>query len=911
MNTLIRPALAGALALFGACCQAADSTTLRISTLAGQAGAFVKSVDGTGSAAEFYLPRGVAIDAAGNVYVADSANHTIRKVTPAGVVTTLAGVPGSTGTASATPARFNEPFGVAVDSAGTAYVADTNNNAIRKVSPAGVVTTLAGGNGMGSADGTGAAARFAEPRGIALDSSGNVYVADYENDTIRKVTPAGVVTTLAGAVNTPGFADGTGSAARFRSVNGIAVDGAGNLYVADAGNRAIRKVSPAGVVTTLVDGSNGQLGEPRGVAVAADGTVYVADHGAHVIHRISPAGVVTRLAGTAPTPGSSDGASALFNRPSGIVIDGANGLVVADTTNCTIRRVTLAGAVTTLAGLAGRSASVDGVGAAARFEDPYAVATDGTRVYVADATDHTIRRIDADGTTTTLAGKAAAFGTNDGTRTDARFNGPMGIAADSSGNVYVADSGNRTIRKVTPDGVVTTLAGTAGVRGSRDGTGPAALFANPTGVAVDGSGNVYVVDFESATLRKITPAGVVTTLAGSAGANGFVDGIGSASRFSLPIDVTVDTAGMIYVVDRNNHAIRKVTPAGVVTTLAGSGSAGYANGSGTVATFKFPSGLAVDGAGNVYVADTDNQVIRRVTPSGEVSTVAGSGLGSVDAPGTAAAFYDPKDVAADATGRIYVTDRGNHTVRKGTPIATHFAAASPYSGLWWNPAESGWGMSVTQHQGILFTAMYTYDRSAQPTWLVMSRCPMVTTGSCSGEIFRVTGGTHPGIAWNGAARVVAPVGSGTLTFSDPDHGRLTFTIDGVAGSKSIERQRFSNGTTAPSVDFTDLWWNAAESGWGVALTQDAGMIFATWFAYDTGGNPVWYVASSCPLVANACAGDLYRVAGGSALTSPWTSSPAAVKAGTVSFTFSDDSTGVMAWTLDGVAGTRAIVRQAF
>ncbi len=672
MRRLSLPLLTLLLAVSGAGTSVfASETSLVFTTLAGAPGSIVNSADGTGSAAQFSAPRGVAVDSAGNVYVADSGNHTVRKVTAAGVVSTLAGTAGAAATTASVPSGFNEPFSVAVDSSGTVYVADTNNGAIRKISASGVVTTLAGGNGPGYADGVGAAAKFKEPRGIALDSSGNLYVADYENNVVRKVTATGVVTTLAGGYDTPGTVDGQGANARFMSLNGIAVDSAGNVFVADAGSRAIRKITASGLVSTFVGGgTTAQFGEPRGVVVDSSGNVFVADYSAHVIWKVTAAGVVSKVAGTAPTPGSTDGSTAaLFNAPSGIALDSANNLYVADTSNNTVRKISPAGTVSTLAGLAGRSSSTDGKGAEARFEEPYAVATDGTYVYVADHTDHTVRKISADGTVTTLAGKAGSFGATDATGANARFNAPMGIAADSSGTVYVADTGNASVRKISAAGVVTTLAGTSGAKGSTDATGSAARFSAPAGVAVDGAGNVYVVDSEASTLRKITTGGEVTTLAGRAFANGFTDGNGTSARFSVPYDVTVDVSGNLYVIDRNNHAIRKVTPAGVVTTLAGSGSMGYANGNGRAALFKFPSGLAVDASGFVYVADTDNQVIRKIDPTGAVSTIAGGSIGSTDGVGTAAKFYNPKDVAVDAAGNLYVADRSNRTVRKGTVTA--------------------------------------------------------------------------------------------------------------------------------------------------------------------------------------------------------------------------------------------------
>lgn len=650
---------------------AIGAATFTFSTLAGAAGTVINSQDGTGSAAQLDGPRGVAVDGAGNVYVGDTLNHTIRKITPAGVVTTLAGAAGSgastNGTGSA--ARFNEPFGVAVDSSGTVYVADASNNAIRKVTAAGVVTTFAGGGAAGTTDGTGTAARLDEPRGIAIDSSGTLYVADYNNHLIRKVTSAGVVTTLAGAADAAGNADGTGTAAAFRGPMGIAVDAAGVVYVADTGNRAVRRITAAGVVSTLAL-SGASLSEPRGIAVDAAGVVYVADAGSHVIRSISPAGTVATVAGSVLVPGTADGTAtaARFHYPSALAVASTGGLYVADTDNDTVRRIAADGAVTTFAGLAGRTSATDGTGSSARFEDPFATAVDANGVvYVADSAAHVIRRITADGVVTTYAGTPGSFGIDDGTGWNARFYSPFGVAVDSAGNVYVADSLNSTVRKIGLGGVVTTLAGTGGTRGSADGTGAAARFSQPFGIAVDGNGTVYVSDATNSNIRKITAAGVVTTLAGSVGSSGSADGTGTAARFTVPYAVAVDTAGTVYVVDHGNHTIRKVTAAGVVSTLAGTaGSAGSTDGSGTAARFRYPSGVAVDRSGNVFVADTDNQTIRQITTAGVVTTIGGaSSLGSADGAGTAARFFNPKGIAVDLAGRLYIADRGNRTIRKG------------------------------------------------------------------------------------------------------------------------------------------------------------------------------------------------------------------------------------------------------
>jgi len=226
---------------------------------------------------------------------------------------------------------------------------------------------------------------------------------------------------------------------------------------------------------------------------------------------------------------------------------------------------------------------------------------------------------------TNFVGQPGGRGNADGTGSAARFDFPLRAAVDSAGNVFVADRDNHAIRQVTTAGVVTTFAGSPGVRGSADGTGNAARFYRPSGLAFDSAGNLHVADSGNDTLRKVTPAGVVSTLAGYPGVWGSADGTGSAARFYSPLDLAADSAGNLYVTDTYNHTLRKVTPAGVVTTLAGSpGSYGSANGTGSTARFYYPGGVTVDSAGNIHVADTQNHALRRVTPAGVVTTRAGS-----------------------------------------------------------------------------------------------------------------------------------------------------------------------------------------------------------------------------------------------------------------------------------------------
>lgn len=582
--------------------------------------------DRIGADARLGLLRAVVADGAGVLYVGDTSAGVRKIVTATRAVTTLP----ATGTFTS----------AALDGAGALY--GTQGTSIVKVVVATGVRTVIAGGSSGSTDGTGAAARFSNPAGVAWDGAGNLYVADTGNHTIRRVVVAtGAVTTVVGTAGSPGSADGVGTAARLQNPKGVAWDGAGSLYIADSGNYTLRKLVVATGAVTTIAGTAGTPGFANGVGAAARfvdpasltwdgaGTLYITETSAYKIRKlVVGTGAVTTVAGD-PSMGRDSvdgvGTSARFYEPTGAAWDGTGSLYVAD--GFTVRKLDPAsGEVTTLVGTALHTGSTDGTGPAARFWQPYAVAWDGTaNLYVSDAATFTIRKVvAATGQVTTFAGSPNGYGSSDGIGTAARFSLVRGLAADRAGSVYVADSSsNNTIRKISvATGEVTTLAGTAGMQGGGDGVGAAARFYQPDGLALDGAGNLFIADAGNGTIRKLVLAtGQVTTLAGTAGALGRTDGTGPAARFASPIDLAWDGADGLYVVDPNS--IRKVViSTAVVTTLAGGTLNTVTDGIGAAAGFASPKSITYDGAGNLYVAD--GQAIRKiVTATAAVTTPIG------------------------------------------------------------------------------------------------------------------------------------------------------------------------------------------------------------------------------------------------------------------------------------------------
>lgn len=584
----------------------------------------------------------------------------------------LAGQVGGSGFADGmgTLARFRHPVAIAVDAKGQAYVADAENHTIRKISPEGLVSTLAGVPGHpGSQDGPAAQASFNHPEGVACDGAGNVYVSDTGNHIIRCISPKGKVSTLAGTPGQLGTNDGKGAEAHFNKPTGLALDAKGTLWISDTGNHTIRALDGKGRVTTSL-GLSGQKGcqnglaamatfnEPRGLAFDTQGNLFIADRKNHVIRKRTPAGEVSTFAGDPERTRISDGpaASAGFNDPLSISFDPSGNMLVADSLTDSLRRISPAGEVMTMAGAWGHPGNQDGKGREARFDHPSGVAVDAQgRCWVADSENHVIRWVDAQGQVRTGAGLPRLKGSQDGQGTAARFFSPCGMARTSSGEILVADSGNHIIRKISKDGRVSTLAGIPEKWGSRDGRDPRPMFFSPRDLALGPDGQVLVADTYNSALRILEADGTVKTQAGRLYGDGRADGPGLEARFKRPSALVLDPEGNAYVADTENNAIRKVSPKGEVSTLPG--------------FFTKPLGIARDAKGALYVTESSKSTIQKIALDGAVSLFAGQPgkAGFADGPASSAQFRYPWGILVDPAGNVLVADEGNHAVRKISP----------------------------------------------------------------------------------------------------------------------------------------------------------------------------------------------------------------------------------------------------
>jgi len=646
---------------------------------------------------------GTAIDSFGNLFIADAGNNVVRKVDTNSVATIVAG--NGSGSFSgdggaATNAGLFFPSTVIVDKAGNLLIADNYNNRIRKVDTNGIITTMVG-NGLGYLNlipyqvGDGGAATNGtlwNPSSMALDTNGNLFIADLGNNRIAKVGTNGIITTVAGIPDTIGGNGPDGfpaTTARLSNPFGVALDSANNLYIADTYNYRIRKVNGSGTISTVAgNGTSGYSGDggsptsakinsPMGVVVDAARNLYIVDTGNHCIRKVGTNNIIKTIAGNGVAGFSGDGGfatNASLAGPQSVTVDRTGNLFITDTGNNRIREVGTNGVIASVAG----STLNDGDFATnTTINSANGIAFDfAGNLFIADSYNNRIRKVDANGVITTVAGNGVpGYSGDGGAATNASLKQPCDISLDAWGNLFIADSYNQRIRKVDTNGVISTVAGTSPRGYSGDGGAATNARLNTFyGVAVDGIGNLFIADTLNNRIRKVDTNGIITTVAGSS-AYGFSGDGGAATNAAInePWDVTLDPAGNLLLSDFFNRRIRKVDTNGIISTVAGNGSYSYSGdgGAATNASISGPRALTVDSVGEVIFADSNYQRIRKVNMNGIISTVAGNGIQGFSGDGGSgnnASTSFPRGVAMDDAGNVYFTDGGNNRIRKLTYV---------------------------------------------------------------------------------------------------------------------------------------------------------------------------------------------------------------------------------------------------
>jgi uncharacterized protein (TIGR03437 family) len=564
-----------------------------------------------------------------------------------------------------------------------------------------IIQTVAGSDDSGDG-GSALSAALSQPEGIAVDSTGNVYFADAAVHRVRKFTTNGLIQTVAGT-GVAGFSGdgGPASAALLNQPYGLAFDASGNLYIADLGNARVRKVGTDGTIQTVAGGgtlpatstgqggpaTSTQLAQPRDVALGADGSLYISDFGANQVYRVTTDGTLSLMAGTGVAGFSGVATSALLaqlNAPAGLAVDPTGELYIADSGNNSVRKVYNGVIITVFNTPAPTGVALDSTGmlyvAAASYFGTLLQPIPG----IASARDVTVdpsgdifltsgafvSEIPSGGILTTLAGSGTSpfFGGDGGPATAAQLYSPSGIAVDSNGNWYIADTSNNRVRMVTPTGVISTFAG----------TGAAAQLNAPSGIAIDASNNLYIANTGNNDVLEITPAGAMTTI---------------ASQLNNPVSVAVDMHGSVYIADSGNNRIVRVAADGTASTFAKiigplavavdtAGNVYVADASqiwsvasdGTAGSLvkglTSPSGMAIESDGTFVIADTGANVIRQLSPSAVLTAIAGtgtSGFSGDGGPALSAQLSAPSGIAIGANGTLLVADSGNNRIRSLTP----------------------------------------------------------------------------------------------------------------------------------------------------------------------------------------------------------------------------------------------------
>lgn len=634
--------------------------------------------------ASFARPSGVALDSHGNMYIADTNNCVIRKINTAGTVINFAGtgICGFSGDGGqAWTAMLSLPHGLVFDVGGDLLVADQDNHRIRKITPSGVISTIAG-NGTPGYTGDGGpatAASLAAPQDLAIDTSGNLYIADLSNFVVRVVDSSGIIHTVAGN-HTNGYSGdgGPATAAQMGNPQAVALDGNGNLYIAESSGH-VRRVDSSGTITTVAgNGTNGNAGDGGPGTSAAIGfldglsfkagllyisstsSIWALDVNSGLIHLIGNTSVGQGFGG--------DGGlatNAVFAGPQGMAVDGGGDLFIADSGNNRIREITAGSQiVTTVAG------GYLGDGRQAR-DASLNLQTQGGHIsfdrngnlYIADGGGGRVRKVTPNGIITTVAGNGTVGYSGDGgPATSAQLSGPSAAAMDSQGNLFIADTGNGVIRKVDGSGIISTL------RPNGLSFGPY-IFASGAGLVVDSFDNIFFSDGLTV-VWKVDPGNNATIVAGTYFGFGFGGDGGPATKALLlfPYGIALDGAGNLYIADWLNNRIRKVDGSGTITTVAGNGVQGFSGNGGpaTAASLFLPTDVTADSAGNLYIADWINFRVRTVDQSGTIQPLVGAGGFGYNGDRLSAGQTNvfPIGVTVSPAGQLYFADSASGRVRK-------------------------------------------------------------------------------------------------------------------------------------------------------------------------------------------------------------------------------------------------------
>jgi len=864
-----------------------------------------------------YSPEGVTVDASGNLFIADTDNQRIREVGTNGIITLVAGN-GSAGYSgdggAATNASLYNPEGVTVDASGNLFIADTDNLRIRKVGTNGIITTEAGDGSFGySGDGGPATnGNFYYPRGVAVDASDNLFIADTDNQRIREVivsspnlslspltlnnagnysvivsSPYGSVTSsvaaltlsippsvvplqsqnqtvVAGSNVTLDVAiTGTGPFScqwQYDGSNLVGSSGASltltGVGTTNAGTYAIAVFSPSGSVTSMVaqltvlsflsppviatqptnlvsvqggnatftvavsgtgpfnyqwygngavlppmiatvaggsivDGvsaTNANLFNPYGSAVDAFGNLFIADSSNHRIRKVGTNGIITTVAGNGAPGCYGDGGAAInasLDYPHGVAADASGNLFIADTDNYRIRKVGTNDIITTVAGSGAYGYAGDGGEATnASMTYPYGVAVDAIgNLFIADVYNYCIREVGTNGIITTVAGNGNyGYSGDGGPATNATMTYPYDVAVDANGNLFIADQNNNCIRKVGTNGIITTAAGDGSYGYSGDGGAATnASMTYPYSVAVDAIGNLFIADVFNYRIREVGTNGIIATVAGD-GSYGYAgDGsLATSASMTYPYGVAVDNLGDLFIADFNNQRIRRVGTNGIITTVAGDGSTGFPGDGGAAsdAHLSLPSGVAVDAVGNLFIADTDNARIRKAGTNGIINTIAGTGRNGYSGDGaaaTAASLEYPCGVAVDGVGDLFIADEDNQRLREVglTGIITTIAGNGGfgYSG---DSVALGPNASLADPYG---TAVDAYGN----VFIADTANNCIRRIAFNGIIYTVAGNGAAGYSGDGGAATnasldypegVAVDAAGNLFIADTDNQRI-------------------------------------------------------------------------------------------------------------------------------------------